>query len=204
MGAPAHERLRSAAAALPALLAVLLAAALVGLRLAGLRPYVILSGSMEPVYPVGSLVYVRPAAAGSVAAGDAIAFYLADGETVAVHRVIGVDEARACFSTKGDANDAPDAAPVAFTSLIGKPALCVPYLGYAAAWLAQPPGLYIGAAAVAGMLLLLLLPGRGASASRAETDSAAGRRRTTRRARAEAVRALREAEAVRNRTGRAR
>ena len=145
-------------AAIPALLALLLAVTLVGLRLLGLRPYVILSGSMAPAYPVGSLVYVRPAGAESVSTGDAIAFYMEDGQTVAVHRVIGVDEAQACFSTKGDANAAPDAAPVGFARLIGKPVLCVPYLGYAAAWLTRAPGMYIGAAAVLAMLVLLFLP----------------------------------------------
>ena len=29
-------------------------------RLAGMEPYVVLSGSMEPVLPVGALVYVEP------------------------------------------------------------------------------------------------------------------------------------------------
>ncbi len=189
-------------AAIPALLALLLAVTLVGLRLLGLRPYVILSGSMAPAYPVGALVYVRPAGAESVSTGDAIAFYMEDGQTVAVHRVIGVDEAQACFSTKGDANAAPDAAPVGFARLIGKPVLCVPYLGYAAAWLTRAPGMYIGAAAVLAMLVLLFLPERRQGPQQAETGSAAARRRTTRRARAEAVRALREAKAARRRRAR--
>lgn len=38
---------------------VLLAVALVGVRIVGLQPYVVLSGSMEPTYPVGSLIYVK-------------------------------------------------------------------------------------------------------------------------------------------------
>ena len=40
-------------------LVVLLAIALVGVRLIGLRTYVVLSGSMEPAYPTGSLIYVK-------------------------------------------------------------------------------------------------------------------------------------------------
>ena len=38
---------------------VLLAIALVGVRVVGLQPYVVLSGSMEPAYHVGSLIYVK-------------------------------------------------------------------------------------------------------------------------------------------------
>ena len=50
----ARRRVRGAVSTALVALVVLLAAALVGVRLAGLRPYVILSGSMEPAYPVGS------------------------------------------------------------------------------------------------------------------------------------------------------
>ena len=40
----------------------------------GYMPYVVLSGSMEPVYPVGSLIYVAPVDANSLEPGDAITF----------------------------------------------------------------------------------------------------------------------------------
>ena len=40
-------------------LVVLLAVALVGVRLAGIRTFTVLSGSMEPTYHVGSLIYVK-------------------------------------------------------------------------------------------------------------------------------------------------
>lgn len=37
---------------------VALVIAFAGVRLAGLTPYAVLSGSMEPEFPVGSLIYV--------------------------------------------------------------------------------------------------------------------------------------------------
>ena len=40
-------------------LAVLLAIALVGVRLIGFQVFTVLSGSMEPTYHVGSLIYVK-------------------------------------------------------------------------------------------------------------------------------------------------
>ena len=185
----ARRRVRGAVSTALVALVVLLAAALVGVRLAGLRPYVILSGSMEPAYPVGSLVYVRSVAAETVEAGDPIAFVMNGDGVVAIHRVVSVDAAAATFRTKGDANDAPDAAPVAFASLIGMPVLCVPYLGYVSDYITRPPGLYLGGAAALLAVVLLLLPDRERARARA-------RRRATQRAMAEAERALREAEAA--------
>ena len=40
-------------------IAVLLAVALVGVRLVGFQVFSVLSGSMEPTYHVGSLIYVK-------------------------------------------------------------------------------------------------------------------------------------------------
>lgn len=44
------------------ILVVILALLLVGVRLVGLRPMCVLSGSMEPTYHTGSLIYVKPCA----------------------------------------------------------------------------------------------------------------------------------------------
>lgn len=57
-----------------------------GFRLLGWIPLAVLSGSMEPQYPVGSLIFVRPVAAEDVKLGDPITFYMADGRTLATHR----------------------------------------------------------------------------------------------------------------------
>ena len=55
-------------------LVVILALLLVGVRLVGLRPMCVLSGSMEPTYHTGSLIYVKPCAPEDVQVGDAITF----------------------------------------------------------------------------------------------------------------------------------
>ena len=54
-------------------LVVLLAALLAGARLFGLQVFTILSGSMEPKYPVGSLIYVKSVDPLQVKEGDVIA-----------------------------------------------------------------------------------------------------------------------------------
>ena len=143
------------------LVIVILAVLLAGVRLFGLTPYTVLSGSMEPVYPVGSLIYVRAAEPESVNVGDAITFRLSGGQTVATHRVIEVDGENRQFYTKGDANDAPDGAPVPFENLIGRPILCIPRLGYLSSYISSPPGLYVAAAFAVLALLLSLLSEKG-------------------------------------------
>ncbi len=59
---------------------MLVALALVGLgsavvpRVLGVQPYAIVSGSMEPAYPTGSLVYAQPVAGEDLQVGDVAAF----------------------------------------------------------------------------------------------------------------------------------
>lgn len=134
-----------------AVLAVLLA----GVRLVGFQPYAVLSGSMEPAYHVGSLIYVRAAEPETITVGDPITFVLNEDLAVATHRVIAVDAENRVFQTQGDANNTPDAAPVAFENLIGKPMFTIPLLGFFSDWLTHPPGLYI--AIVLGLILALLV-----------------------------------------------
>ena len=70
-------------------LVVLLAIALVGVRLFGLQVYTVLSGSMEPTYHTGSLIYVKRVDPFTITPGQPITFLL-DEDTVATHRVTEV------------------------------------------------------------------------------------------------------------------
>lgn len=139
-------------------LVVLLAVALAGVRLVGLTPYAVLSGSMEPAYHVGSIIYVKKTPPEDVKVGDPITFVLNEQLVVATHRVVRIDAENQRFYTKGDANDAEDGSPVHFNNLLGKPVFTIPYLGYFSDWITQPPGMYIGITAGVVLLILLFLP----------------------------------------------
>ena len=143
-------------------LVVLLAIALVGVRLIGLRTYVVLSGSMEPLYPTGSLIYVKEVDTSQLKAGDVITFMI-DEDTIATHRIIEVlpdeqDSSVVRFRTQGDANDSPDGSPVHYKNVIGSPIFCVPYLGYVANFIQTPPGRYLSIGFGAILLVLVFLP----------------------------------------------
>ena len=143
-------------------IAVLLAVALVGVRLVGLKPFVVLSGSMEPRYHVGSLIYVKSVDYKTLQVGDDIT-YMLDEDTVVTHRIIEVlqdenepDTLR--YFTQGIANDIPDAVSVHYKNIIGKPVFSIPYLGYVSNYIQNPPGTYIAIAAGAILILLVFLP----------------------------------------------
>ena len=143
-------------------LVVILALLLVGARVIGLQVFTVLSGSMEPTYHVGSLIYVKDVDPFTLKSGDPITFLL-DEDTVATHRIVEVipDEEDASvvrFSTKGDANDAIDGSLVHYKNVIGSPVFTVPYLGYVANYIQNPPGMYVAIAFGVALLAIVFLP----------------------------------------------
>ena len=142
--------------------AVLLAVLLVGARLVGLRTFTVLSGSMEPTYHTGSLIYVKKVDAANLSEGTVITFML-DEDTVATHRIVGVvpdeDEPGVVrYRTKGDANEVEDGSLVHYKNVIGTPVFSIPKLGYVANYIQHPPGTYVTISAGAMVLLLMFLP----------------------------------------------
>lgn len=143
-------------------LVVVLALLLVGARVVGLRVFTVLSGSMEPTYSPGDLIYVRSIDAEDVAqevkAGMPLTFVLNEDLVVATHRVVEVDLENQHIYTKGDANDTTDASPVRFENVIGTPVFSIPWLGYVSSYIQSPPGSYIAIAGGAILLILVFLP----------------------------------------------
>ena len=141
---------------------VLAAVLLVGTRLTGMHAYTVLSGSMEPTYHVGSLVFVKSVDASEVRAGDPITYLVAEKQVV-THRCVEVlpdpdDPDVLRFRTKGDANNTEDGSLVHSSNLIGKPVFSIPLLGFAANYIQNPPGTYVAIAVAAIVLLLTFWP----------------------------------------------
>ena len=138
------------------------AIALTGVRLVGLQPFAVLSGSMEPTYHTGSIVYVKKIDYHELKAGDPITFML-DENTVATHRIVEVipdaeepDTIR--YRTKGDANESEDGGLVHYKNVIGKPVFTIPYLGFFADFIQHPPGIYIMISGCALLVMLTFIP----------------------------------------------
>ncbi|MBB4137180.1 signal peptidase I [Gordonia humi] len=116
----------------------ILFAAIVIPKISGGAPYTVLTGSMRPTYPPGTLVVVRPVAAGSIRVGDVITYQIRSGDpAVVTHRVTEVTHApngELRFTARGDDNDAADPLPVRPVQVRGEVWYSIPYLGYVNTW----------------------------------------------------------------------
>ena len=83
--------------------------------------YTVISGSMEPAIPTGSLVYIKEMEPKDVQVDDVIAFYgTKDAASIITHRVVENRVLMGEFITKGDANATKDMNPAPYDNFIGK------------------------------------------------------------------------------------
>ena len=117
------------------IVAILLIIALFGVRLFSLSPYVVVSGSMEPKYLVGSIVYVKDVPKEQLKVGDDITFYL-DQDSVATHRINKIYKDEKKVQTYGinnidtNGHQINDARVIDFDKIVGKVKYSIPKLGF--------------------------------------------------------------------------
>lgn len=125
-------------------------------RLMGYEIYDVVSGSMEPEIPMGSVIYVRTTDPAEVQEGDVVA-YLSDDGSVVAHRVVTNRTSLGEFVTKGDANNTEDLAPVPYDALVGLVEKHVPGVGRFMALYASSVGkVYLLLTAACGVMLNIL------------------------------------------------
>ncbi len=103
-------------------------------RIGGATPYTILTSSMGPKMPPGTLVVIKPTPVDEIGVGTVLTYQLESGKpTVVTHRVVavGIDgKGKKSFTTQGDANNVADATAVRPVQIKGQLWYQVPYLGY--------------------------------------------------------------------------
>jgi len=117
-----------------ALCALVLLAAVVVPRIAGATPYTVLTGSMEPHLPPGTLVVDRPASnPNAIPVGTVVTYQLRSGDpTVVTHRIINARttlDGQVEYLTKGDNNPSPDPEWIKPVQVRGTLWYAAPYLG---------------------------------------------------------------------------
>lgn len=148
-------------------------------RIAGATPYTVLTGSMTPGLPPGTLVVVRPTPAKEIGIGTVVTYQLFSGEPVVVtHRVVGIGydgRGQEVFQTQGDANNAPDVLPVQPAQIRGVLWYAVPHLGRASNLVTSSQRATAQVAIAAGLLgyaaLMFLRAARGRMRSRRSTPT---------------------------------
>lgn len=149
---------------------IVVLAALVVAYSYGIRPYVVLSGSMEPALQVGGLCIVNERASfDDVREGDIIVFERGGGERGGgggervIHRVIAVSSSG--FVTKGDANDESDGLSTTRANFIGSLLVYAGNVGGIVTWASSMPGFAICLIGVALLVAVLFLLGSGSATS---------------------------------------
>lgn len=92
------------------------------------KPVVVLSGSMDPTFKTGSIIYYKWIEPKLLKKDDIITFNN-QGKNYVSHRIIDIDDDG--ITTKGDANEIADRQKVRFENIRGKVTnITIPYVGY--------------------------------------------------------------------------
>lgn len=117
--------------------------------IAGFHPVVVLSGSMEPAFPVGSIVYYHACRFEELKDGDVVTFRAEN--SLVTHRITAVNGISRTLNTKGDNNPTEDPVPVEEGEVVGKATdFAIPFAGYFVTYGKQP-------AVIAVMAVILLI-----------------------------------------------
>lgn len=123
-------------------------------QVGGFSAFVVKTGSMAAIEPIGSVVIAQAIPIHEVKLGDDLVFYK-NAQTRVTHRVVGIgkdDVGKTILTTKGVNNQEADTAPVYGENIIGKVKVVMPNLGYLGVLLQQEP-IYL----VMGLAVVLLL-----------------------------------------------
>lgn len=124
-------------------------------RMFGYQIFTVISGSMEPEIPVGSLVYVQQVVPKEIEKEDVVAFYGgSQSNAIITHRVVENNSVTGELITKGDANEVEDMNPVMYSNLIGQVKYVIPYAGNLAQLFTSTYGKLIGGGVIFIAILL--------------------------------------------------
>jgi signal peptidase len=124
----------------------------------GLRPVIVLSGSMAPTVPAGSVVFHETTPAADLKVGDVVTVPRPATDDVVTHRITSIEAAEGgqyAMTMRGDANKQDDPRTYA-VSEANKMAFSVPHLGSWLSWMRANP--IQTAAAMLALLVFSLWP----------------------------------------------
>lgn len=135
---------------------IALAAPLSVPRTMGYAIFEVVSGSMEPEIPVGSVIFVKPLPPEQIAEGEIIAFLKSESDVV-VHRVVYNKTSLGEFVTKGDNNNVEDPDPVPYAAVYGRVEMHLPLVGQFMALYATTTGkVYLLLTSACGVMFIML------------------------------------------------
>jgi len=119
----------------------------------GVRYYNVLSESMEPTIPVGSLIIVWPTNFDNLETNDVVTVRLENTGILLTHRAVELNHEEQTIITKGDNNPTRDPQPIAADQLVGRVVFHIPVLGSFISFLKTPTGITIVATVIIAYLV---------------------------------------------------
>jgi signal peptidase I len=139
--------------ALVAVVGVLLLATLMPVP-GNFKVKIVESGSMEPAIKTGGIIVIKPADSYNL---EEVVTFGPDTKTQVptTHRIVKIEGegASKIFTTKGDANNAPDPASIRLSDIGGKVVFSLPYLGFILDFARKPLGFLL----IVGMPAILVI-----------------------------------------------
>lgn len=88
----------------------------------GYKQYIVMTGSMEPSYNIGDLIFEKEIAKEDIKLNDVITYSLENGQDTVTHRVVDIIEenGETYYQFKGDNNNSPDPDLVTYKQIQGK------------------------------------------------------------------------------------
>ena len=129
----------------------------------GIKPFIVLTGSMEPVINAGDLVIVKEVKENELKINDIIAFRYTKEDVVLIHRIVGIEEneGKILFTTKGDSNETEDKLNIEYKNIEGIYSFRLNGIGTIAMFIKTQPGIAISLLTIVteSSLWLLTFPG---------------------------------------------
>lgn len=153
-----YRRTRSVVLTIASVIGALCIIAVLAGLLFRATPLIVISGSMEPDIPTGSLVITQERPVVEVAIGDVVTVERTDGHGLVTHRVEGIEtvDGEISLTLKGDANTLVDPNPYT-PKTVGAYLFSIPGAGNVAAFLQTGSGMLIGGALLLAVLALAIL-----------------------------------------------
>ena len=87
----------------------------------GIKPFIVITGSMEPNYNIGDLVFAKEIKKDKININDVITYSLSNGKDTVTHRVVDIidQDGEIMYKTKGDNNNSADFELVKFNQIQG-------------------------------------------------------------------------------------
>lgn len=148
------------AMAVTVLFVIAIASVAIGVHM-GYQAVLMQTGSMTPSINPGDMAILDRTTPASIRVGDAITFVEPDtSNTLVTHRVVAIAQTAAgpMFTTKGDANQAPDRWSVHYSASAWKVSAVLPGVGYALAFLQGTGGRVVVGVLIFVIVLALIGP----------------------------------------------